>query len=308
MKTNVLTMIAILGGAGIGLGGGFVLTGCTPEQGGGIGGIASGLGAMTGGAGGGGDMTMGLIGAGATAIDAMRLSPEDEMTMGQSVAINLTNKHDLVDNEKLTAYVTKVGLTVAGAQADERNYTFGVVDTSDVGAYSGPGGYILITRGALELMEDESELAGVLAHEIGHVQAKHGLNAVRNQKLTKAGVQAGTSVAASEMDPMDAQLLGMADGVVENVLTKGYGRGQEGDADKRAVDMLVKAGYDPQGLSRFLQKLEEFDPSGGKGGVMSTHPGRAERMKKIEAQIAKLGNPAGATLADRFKKSTRLKA
>src|SRR5687767_1570108 len=125
---------------------------------------------------------------------ALTMSPEMEDEMGRTVAIAATNRWPIYENPELNEYVTLVGLTLASASArPDGNWVFGVLNTPEIGAYSGPNGYILITRGSLNLMQDEAELAGILAHEIAHCVNHDGLNAVRGAKLTAAAVSAGTA-------------------------------------------------------------------------------------------------------------------
>src|SRR5256885_606615 len=100
--------------------------------------------------------------------------------MGESVAMAVTTQYPIVKDEKLNQYVTLVGLTLAARSSrPDANWLFAVIDTDEVNAFSGPDGYILVTRGAIRQMQDESQLAGVLAHEMTHVLEKHGLKAVQ---------------------------------------------------------------------------------------------------------------------------------
>ena len=112
-------------------------------------------------------------------------SESDEITLGRDVAANLLGASPLVNDPALQSYVNKVGMWIA-LHTDRPNlpWHFGVMDTDSVNAFATPGGYVFITRGMLLRMHDESELAGVLAHEISHVIAKHALNTMRKDKLT----------------------------------------------------------------------------------------------------------------------------
>src|SRR5437763_9836428 len=119
--------------------------------------------------------------------DARQLGDADEDELGKAVAILVTNKYAPSDDKKLIQYVNLVGYTlVSASKKPDGHYVFGVLDTDDIGAYSGPNGYIMITRGALKSMRDEAELAGVLAHEMTHVIEQHGLQAAKTE-ARKAG-------------------------------------------------------------------------------------------------------------------------
>lgn len=228
-------------------------------------------------------------------------SPAREEAIGQSVAIAITNRYKLSSNQALNDYVAKVGLTVASVcQTPEYDFVFGVLESDEVGAYSGPRGYIFITRGALMKMSDESELAGVLAHEVSHVARHHGIEAIKNSKRLDLAV-----TAAEGQNATLAAFGQVTDVAVDTVLKNGYSRGQEAQADTDACKYLIAAGYDPGGLVRFLQKIEPGQKSGG--GMMSTHPGIAQRIARLNEQIASAGSPKGATLAARFSASVNSK-
>src|SRR5687768_15321088 len=116
----------------------------------------------------------------ATYWDNISISPDTEDGMGQAVAVSLTNSYPLTKNTALNKYVSLVGLTIVNASdRPVGNWQFGVLDSDDVNAFAGPNGYIFVTRGALDQMENEAQLAGVLAHEVTHVLHHHGLNGVK---------------------------------------------------------------------------------------------------------------------------------
>ena len=255
---------------------------------------ASTLGDAVGGAVGG--TTGNLISAGGKAAQAATLSERQENAMGQSVSVAIVNQYGLDPNVALNRYVALVGSAVVSTSPrPDVAFVFGVLDSDEVNAFAGPAGYVMITRGAVQRMQDESELAGVLAHEIGHVIDKHGLNAMKQAGFLDAGVTAAKS-------NKDVANLGPAtDGIVDVVLKKGYSRDQEGRADLLAVDYVIAAGYDPNGYHRFLQRMASTKSSSGHA-AMSTHPGLGDRASRVAAKIKEKGSPTGATLAERFKK------
>jgi len=237
---------------------------------------------------------------GAKTLDVLDIeNPARQDELGQSVAVAITNRYPVSTDQSLNDYVNLVGLTVASVgPSPDINYTFGVIESSQVNAYSTPGGYIFITTGALRIMEDESELAGVLAHEVAHVAEGHGIDAVRTAKRTDLAVSAART--ADERFNAYSRAVDVATDVV---LVKGYSRAQESQADTHAVRYLIAAGYDPNGLARFLQRAQ-LPSGGGTGQFMSTHPGTADRVARIEKQIAAT-NAGGATLKDRFDSHTK---
>ena len=231
--------------------------------------------------------------AGGKGVSALTMNETDEDNLGQTVAIAATNQWGLYDNEALTKYVTMVGLTLADVTPNPGgNWVFGVLDSSDVGAYSGPNGYVLVTRGAIAAMQDEAELAGVLAHEMAHVLNRDGFKAVQNAKRNEAVLQ-GLSAA----DQRIAMFNQASDFMVNKVLKSGWDQGQETAADSRAVQLLHAAGYDATGLARFLQRMEAAKGGGGNAKPFGTHPGTSERVGRITSQA---GGKGGATQAARF--------
>jgi predicted Zn-dependent protease len=232
-------------------------------------------------------------------IDAELLTEADEDELGRTVAIAATNQWPLFDKPALNKYVTLVGLTVADASARPGGtWVFGVLDTPEVGAFSGPNGYVMVTRGALDLMQDEAELAAVLAHEVAHVVAGHGLDAVKAAKRNEAALKG-----LSELDQRAAVFNQYAGVIVDKALRSGWNQGQETAADQAAVRLLVASGYDPNGLSRFFQRVMQRQGTGS-GKLFGTHPGTADRIARTTAQI-KAAPPArpGATNRDRFAKA-----
>ena len=243
----------------------------------------------------GGPAGQGLIAA-SKAGDAIQMNEKDEQPLGEAVSVSLAGQYGLSTDDALTRYVNLVGLTLASASArPDANWVFGVLETPEVNAFAGPGGYIYVTRGILDLAENEAELAGVLAHEIAHVINKDGLNQVKAAKLKAAGGE------ALKADGTAAQFAALADAGVEVITRGGYSQKQEATADEAAVPLLVAAGYDPNAYLRFITRMQQRQSSGG--GIMSTHPAGADRIEKIRAKIP--SGTAGQTNPERYARFTR---
>lgn len=239
---------------------------------------------------------------------AVSLDEESEGELGKAVATQATSTYGFEQNEAMTDYVTLVGWTVATATPrPDRNYVFGILATDEVGAFSGPDGYVMITRGALKRMQDESELAGVLAHEIAHVVHQDGLNSVKQSGQLDAftGLAASlTSQNGPEVLDQDTRekLYGtVAGGLTDVIFKKGYSRQQEDQADQSAVQYVAAAGYDPNGYAHFMQRMAQAS-GGNQSDLFSTHPGLADRAVRVATLAAQIGK-GGATLADRFRKN-----
>ena len=198
----------------------------------------------------------------------MSIGTEEEVGIGRGVAATLAGYYKLDRDPNLTAYVSLVGLTVAAAEPrTDIRYRFGVLATDQVNAMAAPGGYIFVTRGALKLMEDEAELAGVLAHEVAHVNEKHVVKEIQKRARTALGAE----VAQEALDA-DTEVFDQVVGLGTSVLFLGLSREDELEADKLAVAYAARAGYDPAGLLRFVQKLETNQSKPILKALTATHP------------------------------------
>jgi predicted Zn-dependent protease len=230
-------------------------------------------------------------------LDALNISDEDERKLGEQVSAKLRERFGVVQSAPVHKYVTLVGMTLAKqSERPALNWTFVVLDTDGVNAFASPGGIIHITRGALGLITSEAELAGVLAHEIGHVAHKHTANAIRKNKA----VQLGTS----EMLADKALFLDkLADKAYEMVLENKFDRGDEMDADKVSVTLTEKAGYAPGTLATFLTRLAERNKDQpAQNGLFASHP---ETKDRIEAIRKLAGAKTGATVEARYKENIK---
>ncbi len=208
--------------------------------------------------------------------------------IGQSVAVSLTARPGLDADTKLNDYVTSVGLIVASVTGrSDIDFTFGILNGTEANAISAPRGYIFITRGALSKMQDESELAGVLAHEIAHVVKDHGMDALRQKRGTNLLVKIAATAADNQMFDVVSEYVG-------DIIDIVYNPAQENDADALAVTYLKAANYDPTGLERFVSReLASAKPD------LRSHPPTATRIAKLKAAAG--ANPTGQKNAERFK-------
>jgi len=234
------------------------------------------------------------------AAQALSLTSEQADSIGQSVTMSIAAQNGgLSRDDRLNDYVSLVGMTVVNASPwADRPVHFAVINSPIVNAYSAPNGYVLITTGALAQIQDESELAGVLAHEVGHVVHEHGLAAVRRANLLKAGVSLASTNSSF------AQLGAVSDYLVDFLTKQAFDQPAEMEADDSAIEYVTAAGYDPNGYIRFLQRLAVVQAGGG--GLFSTHPATADRIKRATADIAKSGyGGGGKRLDDRFRRYTQ---
>jgi len=226
---------------------------------------------------------------------------EAEIAFGRGVAARIFGRFSRYDDEALNNYVNLVGLNIAAhANRPELTFRFIVLATDTVNAYACPGGYIFITRGALEQMSDESELAGVLAHEIAHVAQKHIVKAL-NIHGEKADAAAGIArILGSIADPTRVAFSQAVDKAVDILFNHGLDKTDEFEADKIGTELLTLTGYDPQALERYLARIAML--SRAHETISDTHPPFPERIDALDRLISEdgLGNIQGARFKERF--------
>jgi len=230
-------------------------------------------------------------------LDGLTVTEEEERKIGEDVSAKIRTRFGVVQNAAVHKYVTLVGLTLARqSERPALPWTFVVLDTDGVNAFASPGGIVHITRGALAMIQSEAELAGVLAHEIGHIAHKHTANAIRKNKA----VQLGTSETMADRGPFLDKLANKA---YEMVLENKFDRGDEMDADKVSVTLTDKAGYAPGTLAAFLTRLDERNhDQPAQNGLFASHPDTKARIDAISKLAA---SKPGATVEARYKDNVK---
>lgn len=229
-------------------------------------------------------------------LDDLNVTEEEERSLGEDVSAKVRARFGVVQDAAIHRYVALVGLALA-KETERPNlaWTFIVLDTDGVNAFASPGGLVHITRGALGLIRNEGELAGVLAHEIGHVVRKHTVNAIRKNKA----VQLGTNETLADRGPF---LDKIANKAYEMVLENAFDRGDEMDADKFSVQLTQKLGYAPASLAVFLTRLDERNKDQAeRNGLFASHPETTERIETIR----KLGGTKGALGEARYQANVK---
>ena len=229
--------------------------------------------------------------------DDLNVSEEEERKIGEDVSAKIRQRFGVVQDPAIHKYVTLVGTTLA-QQSERPNlaWTFIVLDTDGVNAFASPGGIVHITRGALGLIASEAELAGVLAHEIGHVAHKHAVNAIRKNKA----VQLGSNETLSNRGPFLDRIAGKA---YDIVLENKFDRNDEMDSDKVSLTLAEKAGYAPGKLADFLTRLDERNKDQpASNGLFASHP---DTQARIDAIRKLAGAKTGAVVEARYKANVK---
>lgn len=237
------------------------------------------------------------------------LTDQQEYYLGRSVSAMVLSKYRPLRDTKSVAYINKVGKLLA--KYSDRPETFGgyffsILDTNEINALSAPGGFVFISRGFINILSDEDTLAAVLAHEIGHIVKGHGVAAISQSNLTEALLIVGKEAAASQAGGVAGELTSLfgesVTDIAETLLTKGYSRSQEYEADEFAAELMIKAGYNPLALKSALEKLKQH--SSEESGWATTHPNPEKRIDELDEDlIASSNEQQRAVRAQRFKSS-----
>ena len=207
------------------------------------------------------------------------LSEAEEIAIGQQQDVEIRREMGVYDDPALQRYVNDIGQELARAShRPNLPWSFTIVDSPAINAFALPGGYIYVTRGILAYLDDESELAGVLGHEIGHVTARHAAQAYTRQ------MQAGLGLAIlSIFVPATAPFADLSSAGL-SVLFLRHGRDAELEADRLGVEYGSGVGYDPAGVPRFLATLARIDKLSERGvpNWLSTHPDPGSRVTRAE--------------------------
>jgi predicted Zn-dependent protease len=219
---------------------------------------------------------------------------EEEMAMGSKAAQETDQQVVLLDAPLLTAYLNNLGDKVAQASRRPKlQYTFKIVNTDTVNAFSLPGGYIYVNRGILDFVMNESELAGVLAHEVGHVVAYHSMNDVARRWWVEKGMYQ-LQKAGYLNDQQMVDMLQRYGGPILLFADRKFSREEESEADMLGMYNAIRAGYDPEGLVSALARLSKFtgNPTLVEGLLMN-HPLPGERVTALKAELQQNPPPKG---------------
>ncbi len=231
-------------------------------------------------------------------VDALgKTSQNDEIAIGRQIAGNLLGAAPLVNDAGLQQYVNRVGRWVANqSERPDLPWHFGVIESTDVNAFAAPGGYIFVTRGLYALLQNEAELAGVLAHEIGHVISKHHLKILQKSRLLDIGSQA-LAKQVSNNDKVQ-KLIGSG----AEITARSLDQDAEFEADRIAVVLTARAGYDAFGLPGVLQKIGHYAADNDSVVLLfKTHPHPEARLQKLDGAMGdRFDNIKGLTLSKRL--------
>ena len=215
------------------------------------------------------------------------LSEAEELAIGQQQDVEIRREMGVYDDPALQRYIDQIGQELArNSHRPNLPWSFTIVDSPAINAFALPGGYVYLTRGLLAYLDDESELAGVLGHEIGHVTARHAAQAYTRQAQANLGLTILSIFVPSTRPFADLGATGLG------VLFLKHGREAELEADRLGVEYGSGAGYDPAGVPRFLATLARVNAMSERGvpNWLSTHPDPGSRVVKAEPVAGKFAS------------------
>lgn len=230
-----------------------------------------------------------------------KTSKTEEIQIGREITGNLLGAAPLVKDAELQKYVNRVGRWIASqSERPELPWHFGVIESNDLNAFAAPGGYVMLTKGLYRTLKNESELAGVLAHEIGHVIKKHHLKVLQKQQL----LDLGAGVLGDQVGKNSGAVKKLIGNGAE-ICARSLDKNAEFEADRIGVILAARAGYDPYGLPEVLQEIGHAGKDDGRVALLfKTHPHPDDRLAKLgEAAGDRLDAiKDGKTLEERFYK------
>jgi predicted Zn-dependent protease len=219
-------------------------------------------------------------------------SPDQDVEMGQQASQDVNKQLPLIGDSQVVSYVASLGKRLAAIAPNQSGgvkyaWTFKVVNSSEINAFALPGGFIFVNRGAIEAAQDEAQIAGVLAHEEGHVVMRHGTHQVSEMMLAQVPLSllAGVLGQSSSLAGQLAQL-GLSFGA--NSILLRNSRSAESQADEVGTYILYRAGYDPHAMAQFFGIIEKKYPRRTMQ-FFSNHPNPGNRIRNVGEEIPKLG-------------------
>ncbi len=217
------------------------------------------------------------------------VSTQQEVEMGAQYATEINRQLPIVSDASVHRAINLIGDDIARYGQRGINYTFYVVDANQVNAFAVPGGYVYVNRGLVERTDNFSELAGVLAHEIGHVEERHGVEQMEKMQGANLGLTLAYVLLGRQPGPVERTAIDLGGGLY---FAK-HSREAENEADRVAIPMMVAARVHPNGLVTMFEELlqaQRTSPS-QVGQWFSTHPTTQDRINLVRADIARI-NPA----------------
>jgi hypothetical protein len=221
-------------------------------------------------------------------IELPHLTDEQEIEIGREAAAEFENDNPISSDPALVQRVERIGHALLPYTPRQNlPYSFKVVDSDDINAFALPGGYIYVTRGMLEFVEEDHELAGVIGHELAHVALRHGAQLIENLAATQAALDAITA-ASPELDAIyQNNSTQLAIDAVASIVINGWGRENELDADEHGTVYMARATYHPLEIIDLFERMQQEGegPADPMALMFSTHPPFSDRIARVRQAI-----------------------
>lgn len=227
-----------------------------------------------------------LVAGGTAVVGACGISTQQEMQMGQEYSAEINRQLPMVNDASVNQYINNLGRSIAQYGNRQYNYNFYVVNASEINAFAVPGGHVYVNRGLIERTRNMSELAGVLAHEIAHVEHRHGIAQMEKMQGANLAVNLGYVLLGRAPSGVEQAAIGLGG----TAYFASHSRAAENEADATAVSLLANSGIDPNGLTSFFGVLlsdQQRAPSAVERWF-STHPLTQDRMNNTQSYINRL--------------------
>ena len=215
-------------------------------------------------------------------------SIEKEMAMGRQLALEVQKQSRIVDDPILGEYINRIGQNLARNSDARIPVSFQVIDSDSVNAFTLPGGYVFVNSGLIRLAETEAELAGAMAHEIGHVAARHS-----TRQQTREQIANLATIPLVLMGGWTGYAVRQGVGIGIPMTFLSFSRQFEGEADLLGLEYMYKAGYDPTASIDIFERIESLEKTkpGAVAKVFATHPMTFDRIKMAQKNITEILPP-----------------
>ncbi|HEX6135553.1 MAG TPA: M48 family metallopeptidase [Longimicrobiales bacterium] len=227
-----------------------------------------------------------LVAGSTAAVGACGISRQQEVQMGQQYAADINRQLPMVNDAAVLQYVNNLGRSIAARGNRQYNYNFYIVNAKEINAFAIPGGHVYVNRGLVERTRNMSELAGVLAHEIAHVEQRHGVEQMEQMQGANLALTLGYVLLGRAPSGLEQAAIGVGG----NLYFARHSREAENEADAVAVPLLARSGISPQGLPTFFNVLiaERQRSPGTVQQWFSTHPLTEDRIANTQSYINRL--------------------
>lgn len=215
------------------------------------------------------------------------ITPEQEYFIGRSVGATIISTYKVYDNDEATRYLNVLGQSVSrfSDMPDTfKGYRFLILESDEINAFAAPGGFIFISRGMIRLCKTEDDLAAIVAHEVGHVQLRHAVKAIKSSRLTSAltilAMEGAKSFGGEQLAQLTTAFEGSIGDITSTMMNSGYARGQEREADRAAIVILQRIGYRQASLVDVLERMGKVLETDHRG-FGATHPPADTRIKEL---------------------------